>query len=256
MRQPRGQNFLVDTNIARQIVDAAGITAGDKVLEIGPGKGVLTALIAGSARQFKAIEIDVKLFENLKSKLAGSLNTEIILSDFLKYPFSNEQGPLKIVSNLPYNVSTPIIEKIIPEPNWELAIVMVQKEVGDRLAASPNNKQYGAFTVICGHYARFEKLFAVGPECFSPAPKVDSVVLKITNLRTEKLAPGFVGFIKSSFSQRRKTILNCVSNALNIPKNNAIKAFDNTGISPALRPENLSFEQFKTLHKNLSVFVD
>ena len=255
MKQPRGQNFIIDNNIAKNIVDAAGITAGDKVLEIGPGKGALTSLISGKAKEFKAVEVDTKLFDNLQKRFSGAADTEIILSDFLKYPFSLERGPLKIVSNLPYNVSTAIIEKILPEKNWDTAVLMVQKEVGERLTASPGNKQYGALTIICGHYAKFEKLFPVGPGCFFPKPKVDSVGLKVVNLFAETLEPEFVGFIRASFSQRRKTILNCVSQALDIPKNDALKAVQLSNISPMLRPEKLSFEQFKTLYKNLRIFV-
>jgi len=225
MRQPHGQNFLVDVNISRRIVAAADITSGDKVIEIGPGKGALTSLIAGAAKEFKAIEVDYELFESLKKRLPGPAGAEIIHADFLKYPFSQELGPLKIISNLPYNVSTAIIEKILPEQNWDTAVLMVQKEVGERLTAGAGNKQYGSFTLICGHYARFENLFSVGQGCFFPRPRVDSVVVKAVNLRAGALAPGLTGFIRASFSQRRKTILNNVSNALNIPKNTALKTF-------------------------------
>jgi 16S rRNA (adenine1518-N6/adenine1519-N6)-dimethyltransferase len=152
-------------------------------------------------------------------------------------------------------VSTAIIEKILPEQNWDTAVLMVQKEVGERLTAGAGNKQYGSFTLICGHYARFENLFSVGPGCFFPRPRVDSVVVKAVNLRAGALAPGLTGFIRASFSQRRKTILNNVSNALNIPKNTALKTFEQLGINPQLRPENLSFEQFKILYKYLSILV-
>jgi 16S rRNA (adenine1518-N6/adenine1519-N6)-dimethyltransferase len=255
MRQPHGQNFLIDNDISRRIVEAAGIIPNDKVIEIGPGKGALTSLIAGAAGQFKAIEVDFELFEGLNKRFPGPGGAEIIHSDFLKYPFSREQGPFKIISNLPYNVSTAIIEKILPEHNWESAVLMVQKEVGGLLTAEPGSKEYGSFTLLCRHYARFETLFSVGPKCFFPRPKVDSVVLKAVNLRASALAPGFIRFLRSSFSQRRKTILNNVSYALNIPKIHAVKTFEQLGISPLLRPENLSFGQFETLYKNLSILV-
>ena len=114
MRQPNGQNFLTDINIAKKIVDAAGILPGDKLLEIGPGKGILTGIIAPRAKSFKALEIDRKLIPNLKERFQTFLNTEIIHTDFLDYPFASEPGPFKIISNLPYNVSTAVIEKILP----------------------------------------------------------------------------------------------------------------------------------------------
>jgi 16S rRNA (adenine1518-N6/adenine1519-N6)-dimethyltransferase len=251
MKQPFGQNFLVEKNIAQRIVDAAGITSADKVIEIGPGKGILTTLIAPVAKEFKAIEVDRVLSEDLKTRFSGFTNTEIIFADFMKYPFSAETGPLKLISNLPYNVSTAILEIILPEKCWTTSVIMVQKEVGERLTAKSGTKQYGSFTIICGYYARFEKLFFVGPGCFSPKPKVDSVVLMVKNLLREPLENKFTNFIRAAFSQRRKMALNSLSLSLDIPKATVLAAFERSSISPALRPENLDIEQYKALYKNL-----
>ena len=166
MRQPHGQNFLADINIAKKIVDAAHISSGNKVLEIGPGKGILTNLLARTAGECKAIEIDKNLCEQLRNKFERFNNVKIILGNFLDYPFPEEPGPLKIVANLPYNVSTAIIEKLLPEKSWTTAVLMVQKEVGERLLARVSTKDYGYFTVFCRHYCKIEKLFFVGPGCF------------------------------------------------------------------------------------------
>jgi len=254
MKQPHGQNFLVEKSIARRIVDAAEITNEDKVIEIGPGKGILTGLIAPVAKEFKAVEVDKELWYGLSSsRLAELKNTSIIHQDFLNYPFSSETGPLKIVSNLPYNVSTAILEKILPEKCWTTAVVMVQKEVGDRLTAIPSTKQYGSFTIICGYHARFEKLFSVGPGCFFPKPKVDSVVIKAVNLFSEPLDLKLLHFIRMAFSQRRKTAVNSLSASLGLPKENVIEAFNRACVGPMLRPENLDFEQYKSLYNNLFV---
>lgn len=251
MRQPRGQNFLTDINIAAKITAAAEISASDKIFEIGPGKGALTKLIAPLAKTLKAIEIEKELYDELKNRFAGHNNTEIIRADFLRYDFNAEPGPLKIVSNLPYNVSTAIIEKFLPEKNWATAVIMVQKEVGERLRAGCGTKEYGAFTILCSHYAHIKKLFPVNPGCFFPKPKVDSVVLKFTNLFSDRLSTVFCDFIKASFSQRRKTALNSIASSLKIEKNLVLKAFECSGINPALRPENLAFEQFTTLFQHL-----
>ena len=251
MRQPHGQNFLTDINIARKIVAAAAIEPGDTVLEIGPGKGVLTNLIAPLALQFKAVEIDRALFEDLRARFEACGNTAIVLSDFLKYPFPEEKGPLKIVANLPYNLSTAIIEKILPESNWTTAVLMVQKEVGARLTARVSTKDYGYFTVVCRHYCKIEKLFSVGPGCFFPKPKVDSVVLKLTSLHPERLPEPLLELLKSAFSQRRKTALNSISSALDLPKSAVLSALNISNIEPKLRAENLDIAQFLLLYKNL-----
>lgn len=250
MRQPRGQNFLVEKNIARKIVAAADISPADKILEIGPGKGVLTALIAPLAGEFRAVEVDRQLFESLNT--SGRFpNTKFVLADFLEYPFASDLGPLKIVANLPYNVSTAIIEKFLPENNWTIAVVMVQKEVGERLTASPGTKEYGSLTIFCRHYAGIVKLFSVGPGCFFPKPKVDSVVLKLVNHFSPRLSQEFTRFVRAAFSQRRKTALNAISSSLDIPKSAASRAFEQCGICPNLRPENMNIDQFFRLYHEL-----
>jgi len=251
MRQPHGQNFLTDINIASKIVEAAELSPDDNVIEIGPGRGILTRLIAPLSKSFKTIEIDGQLIQNLKDKFESYKNTEIIHADFLDYPFVSEPGPLKIISNLPYNVSTAAIEKILPEKNWTIAVLMVQKETGARLLASPSTGDYGYFTIFCRYYANIEKLISVDPGCFFPKPKVDSVVLKFTRLYRDKLDERFCGFIKSAFSQRRKTAVNSISSSFSIPKETVINAFKKSMIGTNLRPENLDIDAFSQLYKNL-----
>ena len=242
----------MEKNIARKIVAAADISRDDKVVEIGPGKGILSGFIAPLAREFKAVEIDKTLFEGLKEQFSAFPGARIDLADFLEYPFSAEPGPLKIVANLPYNVSTAIIEKFLPEHNWTDAVIMVQKEVGERITALPGTKEYGSFGILCGYYAGIKKLFSVGPGCFFPKPKVDSVVLKFTSRFSPRLESGLISFLRASFSQRRKTAVNSVSSSLEIPKADVLKAFELSRIDPALRPENMDLSQFSRLYKNLS----
>ena len=245
MRQKHGQNFLTDKNIARKIVAAADIKPSDSVLEIGPGKGVLTEIIAQKADEVVAVELDRVLAERLKTRFSSLPNLRIIDQDFMDFSFPEKKG-FKIVANLPYNMATAIIQKFLPSRAWENAVVMVQKEVGERITAKPRSKIYGALTLFCQYFAEGKVLFSVSPSCFSPAPKVDSVVISLTNLFK---APNKLLFdvISLSFQQRRKVILNSLSHGLDVSKSRLAEVFEKAGVDPSLRPEYLTLDNFKDL---------
>lgn len=246
MRQMFGQNFLTDINIAKKIVMSAELSLEDSVLEIGPGKGILTSIIAPQVKDLSVIEIDKNLALNLQANKTYS-SVKIINCDFLKYNFEEIEGKIKLISNLPYNVSTAIIEKILPNHNWTTAVFMVQKEVGDRIKAKVASSDYGSFSLFCQYYAEVEQILKVGPGCFFPKPKVDSIVLKMKNKFCEKIDDRLVQFIRKTFQQKRKTILNSFSNALNCQKDAVLAVLNKAGINPMLRPGNLTFEMYKDL---------
>lgn len=251
MRQPFGQNFLVDQNIAHKIVAAADLHPDDTVIEIGPGKGVLTSLIAPQVKSLYAIEIDRNFAPALANQFRASPHVRIINEDFMKFAVPCSLLPaarsLKYISNLPYNVSTAIIEKILPGRDWTSAVFMVQKEVGERIAASPSTGEYGSFTVFCRYYCRVETILNVPPGCFAPPPKVDSVVLRLTNLLPKPAPAGLFDFVRAAFGQRRKTIHNSLANNLNLSKETVGIALATAGIDPRSRPETISLESYQTL---------
>jgi len=246
MRQKFGQNFLIDKNIAGKIVDAASVSDKESVLEIGPGRGILTEIIAPLAKDFIAVELDKKLSENLTKRFSRFKNLEIINHDFLKYSIPENKN-FTIIANLPYYVSTAILHKFLPGPNWKKAVIMVQKEVGQRITADPGSKAYGAFSVYCRYFADIELLFYVNPKSFYPVPKVDSCVLLFSNKYPPSPDKDLFNVVNLSFQQRRKTIINSLSGAMKSPKSQFIEVFRKANIDPALRPENLTIDNFLDL---------
>ena len=251
MRQKHGQNFLVDLNIANNIVKAADLSAQDEVLEIWPGKGVLTKLIQPKVKHLTAIEIDAELAAGLSKLFSDKNNIEIITADFLSLKAQSFEL-YKAVSNLPYNVGTAIIQKILPFPNWESCVFMLQKEVAARLAAKVGGKDYGYISIFTQYYADCKLLFDISPSCFNPPPKVMSSVIKLTNKRPPEPPKDFFNFIKRSFSMRRKTVLNSLTSFLNSktvasPKNQALKILQSCKIDKMQRPDKLTIEDFLNL---------
>ncbi|MCX5782286.1 MAG: 16S rRNA (adenine(1518)-N(6)/adenine(1519)-N(6))-dimethyltransferase RsmA [Elusimicrobia bacterium] len=246
MRRKFGQNFLVDKNIARKIVDSAELSLNDTVIEIGPGKGILTEVIAPRVKELIAVEIDRKLSENLKTKYSSYPNTKIINENFLSFALP-KGAHFKIVANLPYNIATAILQKILPSPFWDTAVVMVQKEVGERIAAKPGGKIYGAFSIFCQYFAQIKILFKVGPKCFLPSPRVDSVVLSLSNIFPKNINSGLFRLVNLCFQQRRKIILNSLSNGFDIRKEEILKILQEINIDPNIRPEYLDLKSFEGL---------
>ena len=256
-----GQNFLIDGNIVRKICQDGDITKEDYVLEIGPGIGTLTEELALNAKKVVAVELDQKLLPILEETLVDYDNVEIVHGDILRVDIKGliEEklggGPIKVVANLPYYVTTPIIAKLIEEDfNIESIIVMIQKEVADRIVAGPGNKQYGSLSVFVNFYTEPEILIGVPKTVFMPQPKVDSAVIK---LKLKKNLPQvnrevFFKVVKSAFGKRRKTILNSLSSQeLGLEKEIIREVLETVGIPLEERAENLKIEDFIKISKTL-----
>ncbi len=263
-RKKFGQNFLIDPHVLDKIVEAAEVTEEDFVLEIGPGIGTLTQYLCESARQVLAVEIDPKLIPILQETLADYNNVEIIHGDILKQDIPaiaekyNHGKPIKVVANLPYYITTPIIMELF-ESHVPLAsvTVMVQKEVAERMQATPGTKEYGALSLAVQYYAKPYLAANVPPNCFMPRPNVGSAVIRLdclaktpVEVQDEKL---LFRLIRASFNQRRKTLQNGIANSPELPfsKEQAGMALEALGISPAVRGEKLSLQEFAALADQL-----
>lgn len=259
-----GQNFLIDTSVLDRIIAAAEITDEDICLEIGPGIGTMTQYLAERAGEVIAVEIDRNLIPILEETLGNYDNVTIINEDILKLDIPGileQKGgrPVKVVANLPYYITTPIImglfEKHIP---LKSITVMVQKEVAERMQARPGTKDYGALSLAVQYYARPEVVANVPPNCFIPRPNVGSAVVRL--IRYEKPAVQvedegrLFSIIRASFGQRRKTLVNGLANApeLGLPKERTAAVLEEMGLSPMIRGEALTLEQFAELSDRLN----
>jgi len=253
-----GQNFLVDGNVIANIIKAARITADDRVLEIGPGRGALTSRLIESAARLVAVEWDRELVPLLRDMLSSRGNADVIHGDILRADLNQILTPLwagrwKVVANLPYNISSQVLFRFIEERClFSELLLMLQKEVGDRLVAPPSCKEYGIMTVLCGLYFDIERVFLVKPASFRPVPKVDSVVLRFRVLSEPRLDVGderlFKRVVKASFAQRRKTMWNCLKAAgVFLDDNHLQEAFEIAGVDGSRRGETLSLEEFARL---------
>lgn len=260
-----GQNFLIDTHVLDKIVEAAGITKEDMVLEIGPGIGTMTQYLAESAREVVAVEIDTHLIPILEETLKDYDNITLINADILKVDINklaqehNAGKPIKVVANLPYYITTPIImglfESGVPIDN---ITVMVQKEVADRMQVGPGTKDYGALSLAVQYYAQPYIAANVPPNCFIPRPTVGSAVIRLTRHKTPPVqvedAKLMFKLIRASFNQRRKTLQNGLNNSpeISFTKEQIILAIESLGVSPTVRGEALTLEQFARLANFLS----
>ena len=255
-----GQNFLIDAHVLEKIVSAAGITKDDCVLEIGPGIGTMTQYLAESAGQVIAVEIDTNLLPILTDTLKDYSNVKVINQDILKVDINelvkeyNNGRPIKVVANLPYYITTPIImglfESNVPIDN---ITVMVQKEVADRMQVGPGSKDYGALSLAVQYYASPYIVANVPPNCFIPRPNVGSAVIRLTRYQEPPVQvkdPKLMfKLIRASFNQRRKTLQNGLNNSpeISFSKEEITKAIESLGVSPSVRGEDLSLEQFAQL---------
>ena len=255
-----GQNFLIDTHVLEKIISAAGITKNDCVLEIGPGIGTMTQYLAENAGHVVAVEIDRNLIPILKETLADYDNVTVINEDILRVDIKalaeeyNGGKPIKVVANLPYYITTPIImglfESGVPIDN---ITVMVQKEVADRMKEGPGSKDYGALSLAVQYYAEPEIVANVPPNCFIPRPNVGSAVIRLTRhkeMPVEMKDPALMfKIIRASFNQRRKTLQNGLGNAPELPytKEQIAAAIAEMGLTPTIRGEALSLAQFAQL---------
>ena len=255
-----GQNFLIDTHVLDKIISAAGITKEDCVLEIGPGIGTMTQYLAEHAGRVVAVEIDTNLLPILDETLKGYDNVTVINNDILKLDINklvdeyNGGRPIKVVANLPYYITTPIImglfESDVPIDN---ITVMVQKEVADRMQVGPGSKDYGALSLAVQYYAQPYIVANVPPNCFIPRPNVGSAVIRLTRYKEPpvKVKDPKLMFklVRASFNQRRKTLQNGLNNSPDIPytKEQIIEAIESLGVSPSIRGEALTLDQFARL---------
>lgn len=249
-----GQNFLTDKNIIDEIVDGAGIGQEDTVLEIGPGIGVITYEAAQLAKKVIAVEIDKSLLPILAETLSEYDNVKVINEDILKLDINKlieDEGMenVKIMGNLPYYITTPIIMKILEEGVKASSItIMMQKEVADRIKAGPGTKAYGALSVAVQYYCTVDKVASVPRSVFVPQPNVDSVVLRL-NIRSEKAVKLdneklFFDCVKAGFGQRRKTLLNSLQKVNGVDKNIVMQSLASAGIEESRRAETLTIEEF------------
>lgn len=259
-----GQNFLIDPHVLEKIVEAAGVTKDDFVLEIGPGIGTMTQYLCENAREVTAVEIDTNLIPILEDTLSAYDNVTVINQDILKLDIAklamerNGGKPIKVVANLPYYITTPIImglfESHVP---IDSITVMVQKEVADRMQTGPGNKDYGALSLAVQYYADPYIVANVPPNCFMPRPKVGSAVIRLTRHAAPPVKVDnekwMFDIIRASFNQRRKTLANGLSNSdkIDLPKDVITEAIAKLGKGESVRGESLSLEEFAALSNDL-----
>lgn len=259
-----GQNFLIDSNILEKIVDSAELTEQDCVLEIGPGIGTMTQYLAEQAREVIAVEIDKNLIPILEETLGDYDNVTVINEDILKVDINrivqerNGGRPIKVVANLPYYITTPIImalfEKHIP---LQSITIMVQKEVADRMQVGPGTKDYGALSLAVQYYSKPEIVARVPASCFMPRPNVDSTVIRLERYDEPPVEVADESYlfavIRASFNQRRKTLVNGLTNAgnLGVSRPDVEKVLAEMELSPTVRGETLTLKQFAELSSRL-----
>ncbi len=259
-RKSLGQNFLTDSNLLMKIVEAGSIKPGDLVLEIGPGLGALTEFLLEQAGTVVAVEYDRGFFSILKERFKDYGHLRLFNRDIMEADlFELVQGPeggLKVIANLPYYITTPIIFKLVESGiNWERMVFLVQKEVAQRISAKPGTKDYGALTVMLNFYGKVEKVGNVSRRVFYPEPEVDSAIVGITPYHTpevKSIYPRLSQVVQAAFQQRRKTILNALASADFFQSKDELGLFLKTkGIDPNRRGETLSVTEFWSLAEGL-----
>ncbi len=257
-----GQNFLVDQSVPRDIVDGADVGPEDLVIEIGPGVGTLTAQLLKIAKRVVAIELDDTLIPILTEELGGYSNFSLIHNDALKVNFDEiigDEKSVKLVANLPYYVTTPIIVKLLKEKHkFKSLTIMIQKEVAERMNAEPGNKDYGALTLLVQYYCNTKIVRKVPTACFIPRPKVDSIVIRLDKLDEPKVKVDneklFFDIIRNSFNMRSKTLWNGVK-SIGPAKEKLEEAFEKAGVDPKRRGETLTIQEFATLSNCINEII-
>ena len=252
IRKSLGQHFLADARILGRIADALELTAGDTVLEIGAGRGALTDLLVSPARRVVAIEYDRALAELLRQRYAALPNVEIVEANVLDVELAAlAAGPYKLVGNVPYYITTPIIFKALEPPRPDCAVYLVQKEVADRLAASPGTKEYGALSANVQAVATVERVARVPAGAFHPPPKVDSAIIRLTPLAAPVVSPAeetaFRTMVQAAFGMRRKQLRRVVRGLFALSAEDAEACLNAAGIDPQARPETLGPSDFSRL---------
>ena len=254
-----GQNFISDTNLLSSIASDAGVNEGDTIIEIGTGAGTLTTMLAKKAKRVFTFEIDRSLNDILAPKFENYDNIELIFEDIMKVTVEDIQklvgdGDFKVVANIPYYITTPIIFKFIKNfDNLKSMTIMVQKEVADRMVSPPDTKDYGALSVMTSYYGRAKVTRKVSRNMFYPVPNVDSAVVRIDMYenRDKSLDKIFQNLVKAAFHMRRKTLANNFSESFNIKSADASKLISGAGLDPRVRGEKLNVNEYIRLAKTL-----
>ena len=256
-RKRFGQNFLIDQNIVRKIVKRAALCPEEVVLEIGPGRGVLTGPLCQVASRVLAIEIDTELFDYLQQALKQHPNLEMHLGDALVYPYERLPPNTVVVANLPYNISTPLLFKLFEaRASIDRMILMVQLEVAKRIVGKTGTREYGVLSVIAQYFADVDLAFKVPRTCFRPSPDVESAIIEIrfkplTALGLQEDIEKFIRVVKTAFRHRRKTLFNAMRDA-ELAVDTIELAFDRTGINGRRRAETLTVQDFQRLAQTIS----
>ena len=243
-----GQNFLIDPNIVRKIVALAEISSDSQVLEIGPGRGVLTEVLCKTAGHVTAVEIDPRLHAYLAERQAEFPNLTLVLDDALVYPIENLPVGTVVVANLPYYISTPLLFRLLDQRDrFPRLVLMLQNEVADRLVAKPGSSAYGVLSVMAQYAADITKAFKVSANCFRPRPEVSSAVVQVRTRRQHELSPGqevkFFALVKAAFAHRRKTFVNSLKDEGYDPVWSTAM-LEALGLPSTVRAEELSMAQF------------
>ncbi len=257
-----GQHFLVDRNILRKVVQAAGVGKEDVILEVGPGLGMMTLALARSVKRVIAVEIDARLAEVLRDKLADFPNVTVVRSDILKVDFEDflgkERQPVKVVANLPYQISTPLLFRFIEAKEvFSTFTLMLQREVAERMVAPAGGKDYGPLSVFVQLFLDVSIRFLIKPSAFSPAPKVESAVVhmawKEKPMIEKEEEEWFRRVVKASFGYRRKTLLNALKHSELALQESTASRMEKAGIDPRRRPETLTIAEYIRLAEALRV---
>ena len=250
-----GQNFLIDPNIVRKIVATADLSPTDTVLEIGPGRGVLTEALSRAVRRVVAVEIDPQLHRLLQDRQADWPNVQLVCADALTYPLETVSTGAIVVANLPYYLSTPLLFRLLEQRHrFPRLVLMLQNEVADRLVAKAGTADYGVLSVMAQYAAEITKVFRVSAQCFRPRPEVGSAVVSLRTKKETVLSPQeeptFARLVKSAFAHRRKTLVNSLRDE-GYTSPAVMRALTDTGITATARAETLTLEQFVQLTARL-----
>lgn len=250
------QHFLIDEQAIRSIIRAADVKKGDKVVEIGPGRGALTGPLLAAGAELTALEIDDRKASGVEGRFRGAPGLRVVCADFLKFNLDSlGRGPFKIVANLPYSVASPILQKVLPWPEWSSAVLMFQKEVAERLAAEPATRDYGLLTLTTRFFAEAETLLDLPPKSFSPPPRVHSSVVRLIP-RRRPLADAqtwdkALRLAKAAFSQRRKMAAGLLAAAAGRPRGEVEAILLDLGLDGKGRAETIPLEGFLALASRL-----
>ena len=250
-----GQNFLIDPNIVRKIVALAELSPSDHVLEIGPGRGILTEALCHAAGQVTAIEVDPRLHAYLETRQVELPNVELVCEDALSYPVESLPMGTVVVANLPYYISTPLLFRLLDQRDrFPRMVLMLQNEVADRLVAKPDGSDYGVLSVMAQYAAEITKAFRVSAQCFRPRPEVGSAVVLLRTKQRRELSseeePKFATLVKASFAHRRKTLINSLKDE-GYNQKSVIEAIQSLTLSPTVRAEVLSVAQLIELTRRM-----